>query len=572
MQPISAETQSIRDIFSNHEFIIPNFQRPYSWEADQCVQLLDDISSSFDDWLTDPTKSPEYFLGSIVVFTDENSNKIWRIIDGQQRLTTLMMLVHALFNRARTYKALKGIMYKINKKTNALTNEVRLSSEVLPEKGRYNHNDFEKIMKLGDPDFSNMSAKNRFRVNYKCLQDNLENWYKGNGDDKMERFIDYLLDEVVLFPIKCKNQNDALKLFEIVNNRGMSLTAADIFKAQIYNAAAQEDKDKFIELWNGLEDHEDLFRIYMHISRANNRVVAKEIELKDYIINNHLKSTKKLTTTWPDIMKTLSLCNYVRWSDTTDDKEFNDKDSIYWSILRSYPNKYWQYPLFVFLHKHLEKQNDSEWWLPETKREEYLTLLENTVRYFYIKGVVHNSVNRVKNTTYEICTAISKEEGNYINIYKKCLKKKGDDTQEFATKLENSNFGRCLRGIVFLGSYLNPKQFLSDYAEIMIASLGKNKIHIEHILPKDYNHYDGFTKSKHGEYVEKLGNLIPLEQKINIKASNEFFARKQKKYQTSKVQDALDLVKKSPPKWYPEDIDERQQKIQDRLLKFFIEK
>ena len=91
--------------------------------------------------------------------------------------------------------------------------------------------------------------------------------------------------------------------------------------------------------------------------------------------------------------------------------------------------------------------------------------------------------------------------------------------------------------------------------------------HIEHILPKKWNNYDGWNEETWSNDLNSLGNLIPLEYRLNINAKNEFFNRKKDYYRDSKVQDALDLL--SLNDWNPSILHQIQDEKEKRLESFF---
>lgn len=91
MKEFEVESKSIVDIFSsNNIYRIPNYQRPYKWEDEQVEQLFDDIYEAYKNSKHD--EGENYFLGSIVVTKQSNDNYEYEVIDGQQRITTLMIL------------------------------------------------------------------------------------------------------------------------------------------------------------------------------------------------------------------------------------------------------------------------------------------------------------------------------------------------------------------------------------------------------------------------------------------------------------------------------------------------
>lgn len=156
--------------------------------------------------------------------------------------------------------------------------------------------------------------------------------------------------------------------------------------------------------------------------------------------------------------------------------------------------------------------------------------------------------------------AIEKND-DYLNEYLKNLS--DNDLIEFDRRIKNNQCGRYLRGLILLSAYLNPNQSKIDYSKF----LGEYNYHIEHILPKKWNNYDGWTGESWVFSLNTLGNLIPLEYRLNISTKNEFFDRKKECYAYSLVQDAKDLV--NIEDWIPENWKQNQEEKQSRILKYF---
>ena len=558
MKAIRAEPQSIDRIFGSHEFIIPDFQRPYSWEVEQCEQLWDDISSFIDGQIDNDNKE-KYFLGSIVVYPNDKNEHTWEIVDGQQRLTTLLILTRLLFAKASTHTVLQKLFYKTDPKTGDVVNEPRLESKVLAGEGRDDYNDFRKVMEL-KIDESKKGNKNPYDLNTKRLRYLLHPWWEAMDVSKRERAIDIFQKNIVLLPIVCDSMDDALTLFQVINDRGMKLNDADIFKASIYQMIHENNRQSFVKRWNGMKKHVELFRIHMHVLRAKSGDTTKEIGLRRYMQDHFKELPEKGEHEANSIMQSLEhYCSVRQHGALPSSVHEHWKEKIYWEILRRYPNIYWWYPLHVFLNKYGKESGG--FFLDEKHYGNYVELMENTVRYFYIKGVVYNTVNRVKDTTFKVCDAIEKEE-NYADQYRENLVQ-DQDLENFNRELQGTISERYQRGLVLLSASLNSEQNMERLVRVAKGC------HIEHILPKEWNHYDGWNQEIYGENIEKLGNKVPLEWRLNIKASNEFFARKQKYYKDSQIQDAIELSQKRPAQWYPEDVQKRQEIMLDRLNRFF---
>ena len=102
---LSAEEKTIIKIFKIEEqYIIPVYQRPYSWEYDECLSLYNDIMEAFHD------NSEDYFIGNMVIAKSNSNKDKLEIIDGQQRLTTLLLLIKVLSIFSPEHKALKDCL------------------------------------------------------------------------------------------------------------------------------------------------------------------------------------------------------------------------------------------------------------------------------------------------------------------------------------------------------------------------------------------------------------------------------------------------------------------------------
>ena len=341
-----------------------------------------------------------------------------------------------------------------------------------------------------------------------------------------------------------------MNIFETINNRGLSLSDADIFKSKLYAGIESSKRSEFIDEWNDLYDQEDLFRILMYICRAQENDISKEKGLRSYFSSKtgRLQDTAK-------VMDSLKKINAILYTKTG---MYNDS---LWNILESYPNQYWRYPLYVFLHKYLIWKEDGELFLPEEYYEEYKKLVMMTTAYYFVKGVVYNSVNTVKDTTFKVCAKIENED-DYLSEYIKSMR---DDLKIFYNKLESADLGRCKRGIILLSGFLNKSQSVEDFYDLIL----NHNIEIEHILPRKWSDNNDWDEQEAKEIMETLGNLAPFEKKLNISASNEFFKKKKKAYEVSKFADIKDLLKLD--KWDYNEVNKRERNIISRIKSFIQE-
>jgi hypothetical protein len=540
MKAIHATPKEVQRVFTDN-YVIPDFQRPYSWEREHCETLWDDFTTFLDSTSSDE----KYFLGNIVIHPAENGK--FAVIDGQQRLTTLLLLIKALFTRAGTAKILEGCLRIQNKLTSEMTDDLRICSEVIAEdKANLTEIILHSVLDTN---------KSKLAENYRFFIGKIDEWRGAHSADEFNRLIETLLYNIVLLPIECGSEDDALTIFETINNRGMSLSDADIFKAKLYHNVSKEQQSAFIADWSGLSNPDWLFRIYMHIVRASKGDTGKEIGLRSYF------TPREMLANWETVLKSLKKIHAIDTGNYGDDNDYSTADSL-WAILNTYPNQYWNYPLYVFLHKHGAYDDTNGFVLPNERIEELNILLEETVRYFFIKGVVHNAVNVVKDTTFRVCDKIA-NGGDYLSEYRIAVTP--SERAEMLARLESNRLGRYMRGMVLLTAYLNKNQEREAFVEFAWG-----KYDIEHILPKKWNNFDGWTEETWSERLNTLGNLMPLEREINISASNEFLKRKKIKYRDSKIQDAQDIANNVVDNgWTPTKVDDVHLEKLLRLTEFF---
>ena len=542
MKTLNAKSQCIHEIFYNKQYIIPEFQRPYSWDKEQCIKLLEDIKNFFNE---SKGKSEKYYLGNVVLYKDkDNAEEEYFVIDGQQRLTTIMLLLNALFSKAQTFPVLEECIKRKDKLRPVFTNDLKIESRVI-------ENDKKE---LEDIVFNkNYKGNSRIKQNYNLISEKLEEWMKTLSSKDAESFIESVLYNTELLPMACDSLDDALILFNTVNNRGLPLNDADIFKSHLFKyAKTSEDKNVLVQRWNALNENEkieSLFRRLMHIKRAEEGEKGKEIALRTYFEKNNNKRLKD----WEKVLDDLEKINAI-----DSDLPTSELKNL-WNILHYVPNEYSLYPIIVFWYKNatINKEGDS-FTLSDENIDKLSNLMKNTARYSFASAIVYNSVNPVKDPIHEVCVEIY-HDGNYLDIYKQKYFEKTFPILE--ERIENCDYSRCKSGLLYLLAFLNKNQNQKELNKI-------NKLEIEHILPqRGFNNYNGWTKEQYDEKLNTLGNLVLLEEALNIKASNEFFNRKKKEYEKSYNQEAKDLCKLSD--WTYEEWKERDTLKRRKLIRFF---
>jgi len=541
MRAITAVPATIQEIFQK-EYHIPDFQRPYSWEEDECAKLWEDI---LDFYNTKTSNVDKYFLGNIVVNPSSDPEiPALEVVDGQQRLITLTLLIKALFDNASNSKALEGCLKMKNPLTHDVINELRLKTYVISDDMKALEN-----VVLGR---NGTNIDNNFEKNYEYFRGMIDDWKKERTSmsvsNEFDKLILLVLNQIVLLPINCETTDDALTIFETINNRGKPLQDSDIFKAKLYAHVEHSKRDAFISSWNNLEDHNGIFRVYMHILRAQNKDVGHVIGLRPYfdkyIINQNVKS----------VMDNLKLIDKIINNGVDD----NDIVCLQ-AILNTHINNWFTYPLYVFLYKYAKIEKDSdELILSDNKLNEFRKLLKQTIKFIFAKSMIGKAAD-IKLASFRAYVKIQNGK-DYLDEYKltnneriklsACI-----DTSQWTLK-------SCRRGIIYLSAYLNNQQDKHDLSQLLTGN-----VEIEHILPRKWNNYDGWNERTHAEDIDIIGNLLLLSKKSNASATNGFFEYKKKIYAKSTVQDAKDIIHVS--KWTRDRLTERNnEKI--ALLKAFF--
>lgn len=530
----------------NKKFVIPEYQRPYSWTEDQIETLFSDLVE-----YTENGNESTYFLGTIVSY--ENEKQEQEIIDGQQRITSLFLFLRAIYCKLegdQTSPESKHLAGQIEPAlwiqddlTGAVKkDEILITSRVMSDEA---NEEFASILITGKAD---KNSKSNYAQNYLTFQKLLDSYSK-NKPMRFYQFINNLLKKAILLPISADTQNTALTIFSTLNDRGLALSDADIFKAKIYNHLPESGKNNFIEKWQHLEEDamdvgesiQKLFYYYMFYLRAieNDRKSTTPGIRKYYAKNNFEKLYQ------PEVMDDLTqLINL--WAAVNNHVEISDKEwsknkeiRILLDVLSSYPNEFWKYPVVIF---YLKYQNEIYF---ENKFLAFLKKLAATLSAKYITTPTINAVKvGILNLNANIIDSPDPQFSfSVIN---------SEDLREYV-KTPHKNIVRMILKII---AYHHQDSLLPD------------KWEIEHIMPQKWqtNYFPNDTDNNIQSLVEHIGNKIPFEKKLNIVASNGYFKKKQDSYNQSNIQ----IVKKlsqTKNSWGLDNIHERDVRVTDELVK-----
>lgn len=547
---INAKPETIKTFLGNYLYVIPDYQRPYSWRKDECVKLWEDFINYFEEEYN--PESP-YFLGNVVIYNQDK--KRW-VVDGQQRLITLNLLIRALLEKCKTFTVLEKIIYQLN----PLTGEVETPYKVRVEHNVLGDNENRKL----EDAILNQQIESKYTENYDVFLGFIEAYLRGFDGKQIEKFVLTLIDNVVLLPIECTDFESALTIFETINNRGMDLSDADIFKSKLYKYSLNQN-NFFVERWNDLSSNvdktdieiKDLFTHLMHVLRGKEGNVESIIGLRKFYDQDNSKRLKD----WEEVMTSLEKLLFG-WNYISEEKYGASAIILNWiKVLKKYPNSYWEYPIMTFLHNNVYyKKNEYR----IDNEDKLLDLIKETTKYCYWKWLKFRGVNAIKDTIFKVVRAVY-NNGDYKQIYKEDISNESNsDKRGKESSLNNildNDLGRGLKGLCLMVSLLNEKQ----------NSIIPDDWQIEHILPKKWGHYkyEHWNEQCFNQYHGKLGNLVTLEKKLNPKASNRFFQEKRIIYGSSDIAEVRDIA--NYLEWSPENFKERNKKVKKIITEFLIE-
>lgn len=360
MAEMQINKQSVRSFLSSgRTFLIPNYQRQYSWKKEHCETLWEDIELFLENAIN--KQDEEYFLGSIVGFIDEQNDKnTFEVIDGQQRITTLSLLFRALYKKAsgahfqtdntKGYKKSFGkCLWRFDEGSDTLDfAQPFLKSRVALDA------DIEVLEKILSEDctLNATEQKSLYAKNFAFFCDKIDEFLSINADS-LKYLCDTILNKMVILPIECKNQENAMRIFTTLNDRGMPLSDSDIIKGKIYaNLKTESEKEKFAKEWKELESSlidEDsnekiftmdfLFVQYTHILRARDKNASKEIGLRKFYTMSKYKDNVKDAKIMQEIKELAELWAML-WYES--DEKLSLSALQMFDVLWTYPNDYWK--------------------------------------------------------------------------------------------------------------------------------------------------------------------------------------------------------------------------------------
>ncbi|WP_285651517.1 DUF262 domain-containing protein, partial [Helicobacter ailurogastricus] len=504
-----------------------------------------------------------YFLGSVVIYPIKDKK---HIVDGQQRTTTLMLLLKAMHakltreNNGKMQRLLDDIascLWEIDGVTGEPdpTKPHLISHAISDDK----HQVLQNILENGleqDEEQDNSNYERNYR--YFCTQ--LDE-FSVTHSTTFHEFCLCVLKSCIVLSVECGGQDEenrldyALRVFNTLNTRGLPLEDTDIFKSVIFSGKSPQEREVFIKQWQDLEQECDidwLFRLCMHVLRARHGEKSREIGLYSFFYNKHRNLLKD-----GSIMQGLETMREYWYSDEVSSKVSHRAYQFY-NVLYTLDSGYWEFLDGAYYAYCQQKGKDYFKGLEE--------VLMRTCAHFLVYTIARHP-GQIKNLVYNGYTSLYKTGSIDFGAESQEILKSVVTTQRreytFRTFFEAVQTKRLTKTLLALNMYLKYPEQETGVCE---------KPEIEHIFPKKWQtNYVKLSQKEANALVESIGNKILLEKPLNIKASNGYFDAKKPKYAKSKFLEAQDLAKLAKSDWLLEDIKARTEEIYQRLYAFFKE-
>lgn len=588
---ITPNKLTIAQLFAtnNEQFIVPSYQRRYAWGYNQVAALFDDINMLKD--------GDGHLFGMILLHTHTHVGGLNKpeLVDGQQRLTTLTILLKAL---QKSFEEI-GNRDRKNEIEKMLGcsgyDEVKLPKLLL---GELDNEDLVHLLKNDENyEYTNRKIIDAYEYFLKWLEDLTK--------EELNRFYFKLTNVAVLIRLDVGMAQDAYKLFETINNRGLKLSPTDIIKNFLLGHAAKispETLEETKELWSRIIinldgiDSDDFFRQFMcaliqrkitkttlvyefknyyfkHIDKADMLGEFEyyvdepyEDESEEEIIfeaNNEsaeeIETSKKTITEFLSELKNLSKVYRKIALEEFEEVKINRHVS--------YLNRILSKPTYIFLMHFLQRDFSINLKVEVLKMLEAFMLRRHICEMrtsehddIFSKMIpvleMENIVTEIKEHLEEF---FPEDDDFYISFPKHKFKGKLADRAKYVLeKIEYFENG--------------------DTGELLVSS--GSEVELEHIIPQtintkraknefgDWEEYLGERSSvKHKKFVDLIGNMTLLADRLNIQASNNPFAKKKESYRNSSLSITKILGEKSDFKF--DDIEKRGENLAEKAVEIW---
>lgn len=551
MRTLEAHELALAKVFGgDYSYTIPTYQRPYAWKTDQTPQLLDDLEDSLTRG-ADET----YFLGSIVLVRQEGPNA-FDVIDGQQRLTTLTVLLSVLRALSTDTGIAADLDDRLVEKGSALEGKpARPRLVIRPRDSTFfkgyiqDRGGIDKLLLLRN-DAGATDAQNNVVENAKALHTTLATW----PEEKRVQLLKRMIQQTYLVVVATGDLTSAYRIFSVMNARGLPLSPADIFKSSVIGELPAAEADAYGKKWDDADEllgSEAFAELFLHIRMIYAKERGRKNLLREFpeqVLDGFLPTRAREFV--DEVLEPYAEADSQLRNGSYQASTGADMVNAWADRLSSLDNNDWRPAALWIVKNH---GDDSE------LVASLLQCLERLAASMLVRRV------------YSTPRAL-----RYAELLKQLDRGDGVEATAFElTDQEKTDTLARLSGEIYLDGSTR-KYVLLRLDEALADSSGVVYTHpiltVEHVLPRhpksDSQWCLDFTDEQRAHWTHRLANLVLLNRKKNSAASNQDFGKKKDGYFTGKngvANFALTAQVLNEPVWTPQVLDRRQAELLQRL-------
>jgi uncharacterized protein with ParB-like and HNH nuclease domain len=579
---IEAADQNVAKLYGDYLYEIPNYQRPFSWEDEQFDQLIDDLLDAYDrnreeyGSVDEILEYDPYFLGSLVLQKVEDNKKIYDIVDGQQRITSLAILMAVLrdelaptddWEKIRDEElSLGGMPGNLQERLYTDGDDFAGMSKSYRLKVRQDERNFfnNYILEEGGTELIESVDKNhrseseqRYMEAVDIFRSRLEDW-RSEDDQELEEFAEYLGQRIMMVEISTGSRDSAFRLFNVVNSRGKPLSPADLLKSENLGQIPEDDEQKYSKKWDnvrkdvGTEVFDTLIGIIRHLKVKQKARKSVYDEFVDEVFEEEPDFKGKQFVEYLESIREIYEQRLEKKEVSPSDRKKRVRYETLVSIIKHYyPSEDWMMGVIKFDREFSDEDGFVEFFEKYERKlaADWISGLGRTARLTQMYRVVEllesaDSVDEVLNDDL-LNSDIESHHEDFMNTL---------DADNFYRK---GNYRMAKYVLLRLDMERRDNADVSTYHE---------SISVEHILPQTAEEeywLERFDEPFRVKWTHRLGNLVPLNGRKNSSASNYDFPRKVSEYIDEKSDFALvdDLTEKDD--WTPEELEARHEKLKE---------
>lgn len=517
LQLLKAAEINLGKLFTDdYDFVIPEYQRPYSWGRDEAMQLLSDLQGALERDTDEP-----YFLGSIVLVKDAAS-ALSEVIDGQQRLTTLTLII-AILRDLVVNEELKEAIHKFIEEPAVHWEDkpARPRLTLRPRDAEFFRNYVQNLagtaalVEISD-NLASTDAQRHLRDNARALRVELAAW----AQEELQYLYKTMARRTFLVTVSTPDLNSAYRIFSVMNARGLPLSPSDIFKSQVVGAIPEQNRAYFADLWERLEEElgrDEFASLFLYIRAIATQTRADRSLLQEFpeqVLGQYLPSNGE---------------GFIR---EVLEPYANADSRLLAHDFRGSPN--WQ-EVNAWLRRLSQLDNDD--WRPVA----LWALKEQGDDALFLKDFF-SQLERLAASMLIRRVYTTPRAQRYMDLLKQLIA--GEGLRSLAFRLseeEKADTLQRLDGEIYLTPPVRKYVLLrldSILADDPGASYDNSIVTVEHVLPQNPSagsRWDcDFSSEQIAYWTHRLGNLLLLNRRKNSEAQNYEFDVKKERYFTSK--------------------------------------